>query len=96
MNTSYPPKKYPIISETDLEKLKKLSDKNDDDNINHPKHYISHPSGIECITIVERMSFNVGNAMKYLWRADEKGASIEDLKKAKWYIEREISNRETK
>lgn len=39
------------------------------------------------------MSFNVGNAMKYLWRADEKGAPIEDLEKALWYINDEIAKR---
>ncbi len=61
--------------------------------VNHPKHYTSHPSGIECIQVTEHMSFNIGNAVKYLWRADEKGAPIEDLQKAIWYINREIHNR---
>jgi hypothetical protein len=63
------------------------------DNVNHPKHYTSHPSGVECIQVTEHMGFNLGNAMKYLWRADEKGAPIEDLEKAVWYIQREISKR---
>lgn len=63
------------------------------DNVNHPPHYNSHPSGVECITVVEHMSFNVGNAIKYLWRADEKGVPIEDLRKAAWYIQREIERR---
>lgn len=65
------------------------------DNVNHPKHYNSHPSGVECITIVEHMGFNVGNAMKYLWRAGLKPdtSAVEDLEKAKWYIEREIGKR---
>lgn len=66
------------------------------DTVNHPAHYTSHPSGIECIQITEHMSFNLGNAIKYLWRADEKGAPIEDLKKAVWYIQREIAKREAK
>ena len=61
--------------------------------VNHPKHYNSHPSGVECIDIIECMPFNVGNAIKYLWRADEKGAPIEDLQKAAWYINREIERR---
>ena len=65
------------------------------DTVNHPKHYNSHPSGIECIQITEHMSFNLGNALKYLWRADEKGSPIEDLQKAKWYIDREIKKRNT-
>lgn len=43
-----------------------------EDVINHPKHYTSHPSGVECITVTEHMNFNVGNAVKYLWRADRK------------------------
>lgn len=63
------------------------------DPVNHPKHYTSHPSGIECIEITRHMSFNVGNAFKYLWRADLKNG-MEDLKKAKWYIEDEIKKRE--
>ena len=63
------------------------------DAVNHPPHYNKHPSGIECITIIEHMSFNVGNAVKYLWRADAKGHPIEDLKKAVWYINREIDRR---
>jgi len=64
------------------------------DPINHPKHYTSHPSGVECIAVTEHMSFNIGNAMKYLWRADEKGAPLDDLKKAAWYIAREIQRRQ--
>ena len=39
------------------------------DNINHPSHYTSHPSGIECIDIAEHHDFCIGNAIKYLWRA---------------------------
>lgn len=61
--------------------------------VDHPSHYNSHPSGVECIQIVEWMSFNVGNAIKYLWRADEKGNPLEDLEKAAWYINREIERR---
>lgn len=59
------------------------------DAVNHPPHYNGHPSGVECITVTEHMTFNAGNAMKYLWRHDLKGG-IEDLKKARWYIDREI------
>lgn len=65
-----------------------------EDSVNHPTHYTQHPSGIECITITEHMCFNLGNAVKYIWRADLKGKSIEDLKKARWYIDREINKRE--
>lgn len=59
--------------------------------VNHPRHYNEHPSGIECIRIVEHMNFCIGSAIKYLWRAGLKNDMLEDLQKAKWYIEREIS-----
>lgn len=63
------------------------------DSVNHPKHYTKHPSGVECIQITEHMNFNLGNAMKYIWRAEEKNG-LEDLRKAAWYINREISRLE--
>lgn len=63
------------------------------DPVNHPKHYTNHPSGVEAITITEHMGFCVGNAIKYLWRADLKADPIEDLRKAAWYINREIARR---
>jgi hypothetical protein len=61
------------------------------DVIEHPAHYTAHPSGVECITVTEHMGFCLGNAVKYIWRAGQKGDAIEDLKKARWYIDREIS-----
>lgn len=64
------------------------------DMVNHPPHYTSHPSGVECIQITEHMGFCLGNAVKYIWRADLKGDGIEDLKKAAFYIQREIERRE--
>lgn len=63
-------------------------------NINHPKHYNLHPSGIECIDVVEHLTFCIGNAIKYLWRADYKNGT-EDLEKAIWYIKREIQHHVT-
>ena len=66
---------------------------NDSDAVNRPKHYRSHPSGVECITITEHMGFNLGNALKYIWRADLKNDAVEDLRKAEWYIRREIDRR---
>lgn len=60
------------------------------DLVNHPPHYKAHPSGIECIEITRHMNFNCGNAMKYIWRADHKGANIQDLEKAIWYLNDEI------
>lgn len=64
------------------------------DNINHPKHYTNHPSGVECITITEWFNFNLGNAIKYIWRADEKGDKLDNLRKAEFYIKREIKRLE--
>lgn len=63
------------------------------DPVNHPAHYTSHPSGVECIQVTEHMGFNLGNAVKYIWRADEKGNALEDLKKAAWYVQRELERR---
>ena len=63
------------------------------DPVNHPAHYTSHPSGVECIQVVEHMGFNLGNAIKYIWRADEKGNALEDLQKAGWYVARELERR---
>ncbi len=63
----------------------------DPDPINHPIHYNAHPSGIECIQITEHLTYCLGNAIKYIWRAGIKDPdAIKDLKKAIWYIEREI------
>lgn len=59
------------------------------DPVNHPSHYTKHPSGIECIQVTEHMNFNLGNAIKYIWRCQDKNG-IEDLEKAIWYIKREI------
>ena len=63
------------------------------DAVNHPSHYTSHPGKIECIQVTEHLNFCIGNAIKYLWRAGLKdgNSDIQDLKKAVWYIEREIA-----
>ena len=61
------------------------------DDVNHPKHYTSNASGIECIQVTEHMNFCLGNAIKYIWRAGIKSDDAEkDLRKAIWYIEREL------
>ena len=68
------------------------------DNVNHPKHYTNDPSGVECIQIARHRCFNIGNAIKYLWRAGRKDdasltkkeKTIEDLQKAIFYIQDEI------
>lgn len=86
----------------DVQKLKEANIQQEGDSVNHPSHYTSHPSGIECIQVTEHYDFCIGNAIKYLWRAglkSEEGMSdkekeIEDLKKAVWYIQREIQRLE--
>ena len=72
------------------------------EKVNHPKHYNSHPSGIECIEIARHYCFSIGNAFKYLWRAGLKkdnglkdiDKEIEDLEKAIWYIKDRIKQLE--
>ena len=74
------------------------------ESVNHPEHYNLHPSGVECITVVEHYNFNVGNAIKYLWRAGLKSdegltnaeKELEDVKKALWYVQRHLQNLEEK
>jgi hypothetical protein len=68
------------------------------DPVNHPKHYNNSKAKcsecekpIECIDVTRHMSFNVGNAMKYLWRFKDKNG-VQDLEKAIWYIQDEINN----
>lgn len=61
------------------------------DLVNRPKHYTSHPSGVECIEITRHMNFNLGNAIKYIWRAGMKDEYLQELKKARWYIDDEIA-----
>ena len=61
------------------------------DQVNHPAHYTSHPSGIEAIKICSHENFCIGNAIKYLLRHGKKGDPVQDLRKAVWYIEYEIS-----
>ena len=64
------------------------------DLINHPQHYTSHKSGIECIEVTEHFNFCLGNAIKYIWRAESKGKKQENLEKAIWYLRREIKKEE--
>lgn len=75
-----------------------MASKNKNDQVNHPKHYTSDPSGIECIDVTRHRNFNIGNAIKYLWRAGLKedkdrkiiDKRVEDLNKAVWYLVDEI------
>ena len=63
------------------------------DSVNHPAHYTGHPSGVECIDITQHMNFCLGNAVKYIWRADLKNDAVQDLEKVVWYIQKEIARR---
>lgn len=74
---------------------------NQHDSVNHPEHYTSLGAAcsqcgasIECIDVTSHMGFTIGNAVKYLWRAGRKGLAVEDLRKAAWYIAREIARLE--
>jgi len=76
---------------------KQYSLNNEQETVNHPSHYNESPAKcsacahpIECIDVVRHRQFNIGNAIKYLWRWEHKGG-IEDLKKAIWYINDEIN-----
>jgi hypothetical protein len=61
------------------------------ERVNHPRHYNQHPSGVECIEIIEHLPCNLANAMKYIWRAGLKQSSdpLRDLRSAQWYALRE-------
>lgn len=60
------------------------------DPVSHPTHYRSKVPGIECIEVVQHFNFNQGNVIKYVWRAGDKGNIVEDLKKARQYLDFEI------
>lgn len=64
------------------------------DYVNHPPHYGGNPEGIECIQVTRHLNFNLGNAIKYLWRVDDKDDPVENLEKAIWYIKDEIGRRQ--
>lgn len=66
------------------------------DPVNHPSHYTDRVPGIECIDVVENFDFCLGGAIKYIWRAGLKDPTkeIEDLKKARWLLDREIKRLE--
>lgn len=67
------------------------------DDVNHPKHYTSDPSGVECIQITRHRNFNIGNAFKYIWRLglkesagkSAKEKTLQDIDKAIWYLQDE-------
>lgn len=64
------------------------------DTVNHPAHYTGRNIGYECIDITQYQTFCAGNAIKYLWRYKDKGNTVEDLKKARWYAIRASQRKE--
>jgi hypothetical protein len=62
------------------------------DSVNSPAHYRAYP--VEVIELTEHLNFCLGNVVKYVLRCDHKGNALEDLRKARWYLEREIQRRE--
>ncbi len=85
-----------IVLDSWLENFPADSLASENDPVNHPKHYTSHPSGVECIEITRHMGFNLGNVVKYIWRDGLKDCDVplQDLKKALWYLQDEIKMRE--
>lgn len=65
------------------------------DPVSTPLHYRWHPSGVECIDIASAFDYALGNVIKYVWRCDYKGKAVEDLKKARTYLDRAIAERES-
>lgn len=64
------------------------------DYVNAPPHYRNNPSGVECIELSEKLSFNLGNAFKYVFRRSDKENTLQDVSKAEWYLKREIGRLE--
>jgi len=82
------------IYKEELEKLSKDLAAPIDDPVHHPAHYTSHPCGLEIIDITKHHGFLTGNILKYVFRHKLKGQPIQDLKKARWYIDKAISELE--
>lgn len=75
---------------------KTMTNEKEVDMVNNPPHYTVAGPIYESIKIIEawQLNFNLGNAIKYILRSEHKGNKIEDLKKARWYLNREIDNME--
>jgi hypothetical protein len=73
-------------------KIRMMQGGEEKETVNHPPHY--KVGGIETIDFIEakKLNYNLGNVVKYLTRADHKGSKLEDLRKAQWYLTREINS----
>lgn len=60
------------------------------DIVKKARHYNVHGSGVECVEVIRHLSFDLGSAVKYVWRATEKGSENTDLEKALYYIDDEM------
>ena len=77
--------------------LDSLPDPEQPEAVNHPEHYGGSDNPYEAIKVIEawQLPFSLGNVIKYVSRAGKKGNKLEDLKKAQWYLNREIERLET-
>ena len=62
------------------------------DPVNHPSHYTSHASGIECLVVTRQLGFDTGNAVTYVWRRHDKGTELQDLQKSAFYLRDALAN----
>jgi DNA-binding transcriptional ArsR family regulator len=65
------------------------------DAVHHPQHYNSHPSGVECVEYSELLPGNLSHVCVYVWRHADKEKPVEDLRKALWFLERELARSTT-
>ncbi len=81
------------VDDYPVDKMPESKDRKDQplDIVQKAPHYNGHPSGVECIDLAELMTFNAGNAFKYVFRRGSKGNEAQDLEKALWYTKRELS-----
>ncbi|MFJ3634651.1 DUF3310 domain-containing protein [Streptomyces sp. NPDC090112] len=84
--------KFLNLAEDEIEAISAALSDGSDSAVDHPSHYTWLPNGLEVIDLTENLNFNRGNGVKYIVRAGRKDAATElqDLKKARWYIDREI------
>ena len=61
------------------------------DPVNNPAHYTQHPSGIECYEITQHLNAPIAQVIQYVWRSEDKDNPKEDLQKAIWWLECELS-----
>lgn len=91
--TNYPVNDTEIHYSDFVASIEAVKESDTPDMVNHPKHY--NVKGFEVIDIIDafNLNFNMGNALKYLLRADRKGNKVQDLQKAIWYLQREINTK---